>query len=92
MPCERSPPEPNLLGWRGIRVSSAAELFKQQLGPSTCLRGHARLRHHVPLVSGYRVVTAKHILQECREELKGRTSLSRDLKVGIALKCPAPLS
>ena len=44
-----------------------------------------------PMVSGYtEVVTAKHILQECREELERKNiPYARDLKVGIMIEVPS---
>ena len=51
LPCEQlRTPEPNpFLGWRGIRVSQPPGAVQAAApGHSPCLRGHARLRHHVP--------------------------------------------
>lgn len=95
LPCERlCTPEPNpFLGWRGIRVSlSRPELFKQQL--RAILRACADTPGcgiMFPMISGYtEVVTAKHILQECREELeKKNVPYARDLKVGIMIEVPS---
>lgn len=82
LPCERlDTPEPNpFLGWRGIRVSlSRPELFKQQL--RAILRACADTPGcgiMFPMISGYtEVITAKHILQECREELEREKSPTR---------------
>ena len=95
LPCEQlRAPEPNpFLGWRGIRVSlSRPELFKQQL--RAILRACADTPGcgvMFPMVSGYtEVVTAKHILQECREELERKNiPYARDLKVGIMIEVPS---
>ena len=95
LPCEQlRTPEPNpFLGWRGIRVSlSRPELFKQQL--RAILRACADTPGcgiMFPMVSGYtEVVTAKHILQECREELERKNiPYARDLKVGIMIEVPS---
>ena len=95
LPCERlDTPEPNpFLGWRGIRVSlSRPELFKQQL--RAILRACADTPGcgiMFPMISGYtEVITAKHILQECREELeREKVPYARDLKVGIMIEVPS---
>lgn len=44
-----------------------------------------------PMISGYtEVITAKHILQECREELeREKIPYARDLKVGIMIEVPS---
>lgn len=95
LPCEHlDSPEPNpFLGWRGIRVSlSRPELFKQQL--RAILRACADTPGcgiMFPMVSGYtEVITAKHILQECRDELeRNNIPYAQDLKVGIMIEVPS---
>lgn len=95
LPCERlCTPEPNpFLGWRGIRVSlSRPELFKQQL--RAILRACADTPGcgiMFPMISGHtEVITAKHILQECRKELEEKNiPYARDLKVGIMIEVPS---
>lgn len=89
-----STPEPNpFLGWRGIRVSlSRPELFKQQL--RAILRACANTPGcgvMFPMVSGYtEVISAKKILQECRDELDQQNiPYAKDLRVGIMIEVPS---
>ncbi len=86
-------PEPNpFLGWRGIRSSlDRVDEFKDQLRAILRASAHGKVGLMYPFISSLEEIrSANAILEECKEELRGKgIAFSEDIEVGAMIEIPS---
>ena len=88
LPKEMSP----FMGWRAIRFCLARpDIFKVQLRAILMASAYGNLKVMFPMISGVEELRqAKTVLQEAKEELKGRNiRYNPDLEVGAMIEVPS---
>jgi phosphoenolpyruvate-protein phosphotransferase (PTS system enzyme I) len=85
--------EPNpFLGWRGIRfLLDNIDILKTQIRAVLRASVHKNIKFMLPMVSSlYEIITAKQVIQSCKEELKAnKVKFDSHIKVGIMIEVPS---